>query len=113
MGKFFGKNLKSFRTSAGMTQTELAKALGITRSSVNNYESRNTEPTFEILCKMASVLGVEITDLITEQTVIPNFIRMAQVTDKESALLQAFREADPIYQGVALDILRQHQKEGG
>ena len=111
MKKVFGSNLRAYRTAAGMTQLEFAKAVGITRSAVNNYELRGTEPTFELLCRMASVLGVEITDLITERSVIPNYVQRALVTDDEAAILQAYREAEPIYQGVALEILRQHRKE--
>jgi hypothetical protein len=33
------------------------------------------------------------------------------VTDDEAGLLQAYREADPIYQNVALDILRSHRRQ--
>ena len=110
MSKVFGDNLRAYRTLARMTQTDLATAAGITRSAVNNYEAAKSEPSFEILCRFADILGVSITDLVEEKTV-PNYVRRIQVTDREAFLLDIFRGADSTYQGVAIDILRAHQKE--
>ena len=111
MSKNFARNLRAYRAMANLTQTDLAKACEITRAAVNNYELGRSEPSFANLCKMAAVLGVEVTDLISDSLIIPNYVRVAQVTDEESALLQLFREADPVYRSVAMDILRAH-KEG-
>lgn len=112
MSKIFAKNLKTFRVLAGMTQTDLAYIVGSTRSNINNYEHDHGEPSFEMLCKMADVLGISIVDLVTEHETFPDFVRRYQLTDEESALIDAYREADPIYQGVALTILREHKKNG-
>lgn len=110
MSTIFAKNLRMYRSIARMTQADLAKASGITRAVVNNYELARSEPSFETLCKMATVLGVDITDLVEDKGPSPDYIRRVLVTDEESALLQAYREADPIYRTVALDILRDHQR---
>lgn len=107
----FAKNLRAYRALAHMTQTDLAKAVGITRSVVNNYELGRSEPSFENLCRMADALGVEISDLVEGEEQIPDYIRRIQVTDEESALIQAYRKADPVYRGVALEILKNHRKE--
>lgn len=112
MSKTFGKNLLAYRTMAGMTQEDLAKTAGITRNAVANYEVGRSEPKFEIACIFSRVLGVDLSDLLEEHTEYPNNIMRIQVTDEEHAMLQAFREADPIYRNVALDILRSHKKEG-
>lgn len=112
MSKTFGKNLKTFRALARMTQSDLANAASITRAAVNNYELGRSEPSFENLCRMAAALGVEITDLVGEQEQIPAYVRVMQVTDEESALLQAYRAAESTYQTVALDVLRAHRKGG-
>lgn len=107
MSNTFAKNLRAYRMLAGMTQADLAKATDTTRSSINNYEAAKSEPNFETLCLFARVLGVDITDLIQGQ--VPDFTRRMQVTDDESALLQAYRDADPVYRNVVLDILRSHK----
>lgn len=110
MSQVFARNLKAYRTMLGMTQNDLAMSVDLTRSSINNYESGKSEPSFEVLCKLAAILGIDITQLIYDED-IPEYTRRSLVTDEESALLQVFREADPIYQGVALDILRQHKRK--
>jgi transcriptional regulator with XRE-family HTH domain len=109
VSKVFAKNLRAFRLSAGLTQDELARRAGITRNAIANYESGRTEPNFEALCFFCSELGVDAEQLITEQEYRP-YVYMRQVTDDEAARLDAYRKADEVYQGVALDILRQHKK---
>ena len=93
-----------------MSQSALASVAGITRNAVANYEVGRSEPTFETLCQFANALGVDVSDLVTEHLEFPNNIRRLQVTDDESALIQAYREAEPTYQVVAMDILRAHRK---
>ena len=41
----FSKALKQARESAGMTQTELSKALGVAFSTINRYENGKHFPT--------------------------------------------------------------------
>ena len=38
-------NIKKIRNQIGITQTEFAKALGVSRQSVNNWERGNFKPT--------------------------------------------------------------------
>lgn len=109
MSKMFAENLRTYRQMANLTQEDLARSVSITRNAVANYESGRSEPNFEILCKFAEILGVDIMDLLSEGTV-PDYMRRVQVTDEEWALLQAYREADPIYQTVAMDVLRSHKR---
>ena len=110
MSKTFAKNLKAFRMSAGLTQDELARRTGIARTAIANYESGRSEPTFTALCSLIGQLGVDADQLITEQDFGIPYIYMRQVTDDEAALLDAYRKADEVYKGVALDILRSHKK---
>ena len=112
MSQLFGENLRAYRILARMTQLDLARATGVTRSAVNNYEAGKSEPNFAVLCKFADVLGVDITELVSKNNRLPDYIRKVQVTERENYLLDVFRGADPTYQSVAIDILRLHQKEG-
>ena len=111
MSRAFADNLKAYRIRANMSQADLAKTVDLTRSSVNNYETNKSEPSFEVLCKFSEVLGVDIADLLSETHEIPNFIRRVQVTDDELGLLQAYRGADPVYQSVALKLLRDNKRK--
>ena len=109
MSKIFGDNLKYYRSLLGITQENLAYAAGTTRSSVNNYEVGRSEPTFEILCKLADVLGVNITDLLVEKDK-PQHAKRVLVADDELQLLDLYRTADPVYRKVATEILALHQE---
>ena len=65
--KQFGRNLKRLRMAKGMSQEELAKALGYTnRSSINKIEiGRSSIPTDKIK-QTADILGVSPLDLFEE-----------------------------------------------
>jgi len=108
----FGKNLKAYRTMLNMTQEDLAKAAGIKRSALSNYELGRSEPDFEIFVRFSRVLGVDPMDLLLEHDSYPDFYRMMQVTEDEEYLLELYRHTDEVYQQVAQDILMQHQTSG-
>ena len=54
----FGERLHSLRTQAGMTQTELAKRLGITKSVVSYYERLERSPSPDVLIQLADIFRV-------------------------------------------------------
>ena len=112
MSKLFAENLRTYRQRLGMTQTDLANSAGTTRSTINNYESGKSEPSLEMLVKFSRVLGLDPTDLVTEHESYQEFNRKMQVTEDEEYLLELYRHADPVYQQVAEDILKQHQISG-
>lgn len=112
MSKVFAKNLREYRKRLGMTQTELAEAIGMTRSAINNYEGGKSEPGFETFVKIFRVLGLDPMDLMVEHESYPDYYRMMQVTEDEEYLLELYRHADPVYKQVAEDVLMQHQITG-
>lgn len=52
--------LQTMRKTAGMTQADVAKAIGVERTSVVNMEARNQAVRFEYLDKLADFVGVEL-----------------------------------------------------
>lgn len=54
----FGDMLKNLRTNAGMTQTELANRLGITKSVVSYYELQERTPSPDVLIRLAGIFRV-------------------------------------------------------
>lgn len=54
----FGDMLKNLRTNAGMTQTELANRLGITKSVVSYYELKERTPSPDVLIRLAGIFRV-------------------------------------------------------
>lgn len=54
----FGEKLKTLRTEAGMTQTELARRLSITKSVVSYYELQERTPSPDVLIRLADIFHV-------------------------------------------------------
>src|SRR5262245_25360292 len=64
-----GARLASFRKTAGLSQAELAAALGVPQSTVAYWETAAKPPRSDILGKIATVLGVRVEDLIGDRPV--------------------------------------------
>lgn len=66
--KIYGRNLKRLRQERGMSQDELAKALGFkNRSSINKIEiGRSNIPT-DLITRTAEILGVSPLELFQEE----------------------------------------------
>lgn len=62
----FPDMLVYLRKREGYTQTELAKRLGISRSTVGMYESGKREPDFEMLEAIADLFNVSMSVLIDD-----------------------------------------------
>ena len=67
--KSFGQNLIYYRTQCGLTQQEVADKLNLNRSTYTKYETSVSEPSLEILLKIADIFGVDPNQLLdTERT---------------------------------------------
>jgi transcriptional regulator with XRE-family HTH domain len=62
--KKLGENLKKIRTKKDITQTELAKILGVDKSFVSNIENGKTNPTLSTITNLAQTLGVSTNELL-------------------------------------------------
>ncbi|MBQ1296480.1 MAG: helix-turn-helix domain-containing protein [Clostridiales bacterium] len=63
----FNEVLKFLRTSRNVTQSELAKVIGVSPSTIGMYESGDREPNFEIEEKIADYFNVSL-DLLRGKT---------------------------------------------
>lgn len=59
-----GINLLIKRKAAGMTQTQLAEAIGKTTNTVSSYERGERFPRWQTLNKIADVLRCDARDLV-------------------------------------------------
>ena len=59
----FSQRLRLLRTQRGLTQQQLAQALGVSKSSVNMYERGEREPGLETLAAMADLFEVDLDEL--------------------------------------------------
>ncbi len=56
----FSSNLRMLRETNGLTQEQLANALGISKSAISMYEQGNREPDFETLETIADYFNIDI-----------------------------------------------------
>ena len=63
----FSNNLKKLRKERGLTQKELADALGIAKSTISMYENNNREPDFETEELIADFFNVDMNTLRGKQ----------------------------------------------
>jgi transcriptional regulator with XRE-family HTH domain len=59
-----GKNLKRIRTAKGITQGDIVRSLGVSRSFISNIENGKTNPTLATIAKLAEAIGVSIDELL-------------------------------------------------
>lgn len=60
----FNTRIKQLREDKGLTQEELAKALGIARPTLASWEIGRREPDFETTTKIADFFGVSVDYLL-------------------------------------------------
>lgn len=56
--------IKTAREASGMTQAELAQALGVSQGAVANWENGSNGPTAGNLIKMSAILRCSVDDLL-------------------------------------------------
>lgn len=59
------KNMKEYREANGLTQQQVADALGIDRSTYAYYESGKTTPGFDTIDKLLHLFGINYSDLFS------------------------------------------------
>jgi transcriptional regulator with XRE-family HTH domain len=74
----FGKRFTEMRKRRGLTQQQLCELVNVHISQLRNYENDRSQPTLEVIRKMALALDVTADELVFDPTE-----RMPLVTDKE------------------------------
>lgn len=59
--------IKAARTNVGMTQTDVAKAVGKTKSTIASYEAYTTSPDMKTALAMAKLFNMTVDDIIWTQ----------------------------------------------
>ena len=82
--------IKSLRAQRGLTQTELSKQLGITRSSVNAWEMGISVPSTQYIVELAGIFGVSTDYLLGVDTSAS--ISVAGLDDDDVRIVHALIE---------------------
>lgn len=62
--QIFGARLRELRTTAGLTQRDLASRSGTSSAAISNFEAGNNAPTLGTLVRLADALECNVTDLV-------------------------------------------------
>lgn len=76
--KLFGKRLKKFRKTKGLTQEQLAEKAGLHHTFIGAVERGSKNPSLESIAKIAEALGISLRELFP-----PN--RLSSEADNEVA----------------------------
>lgn len=81
------ENIRNLRLARNLSQVDLAKALGVTKQSVSNWENNNILPSIDMLVRLAQFFSVS-TDFILglNQT---KYIEISGLTDRQLAHITA------------------------
>ncbi len=77
------KNLKKLRNQYGVSQQQLANAVGVSQQSINKYENHKSEPDIDTLKAIAGFFNTSIDYLV-------GFDESKTELNKESELLRIF-----------------------
>lgn len=87
----FASRLKQLRTQRNLSQTELAKQVGVHYNHIGRYERGQSKPTAQTLTKLAEALGVS-TDFLMEG----NTNEAAKATFQDRELLMQFKQVEQL-----------------
>ena len=59
-----GEKIRMFRTARGLTQTQFANKLNLSKSSISKYESGQKFPTLETLINIAAFFQTSLDELV-------------------------------------------------
>lgn len=83
----FGKRLERLREDAGLSQTALAKRVGVSQSSISQMEAGERSPSYAMLVELAEALGVSAAYLVGAS--------VEQLTPAEEMHFRRFRALPP------------------
>lgn len=96
-------NIKDIRARKGLTQAEVASALGVSPVVYSRYETGSRQPSIDMLVQMSDIFGVTVDYLLGRR-----IAEDSSLSDFEQRLLNAARNADERARQDALSVLMAH-----
>ena len=92
----FKEKLVKLRKLKGLTQDELASAVGVSRQAVYKWESGQSYPEVPKLIEMKLIFGISIDDLLDDnyEVVLPEKKKRKRLSGEEKKAIEAKVEAE-------------------
>ena len=87
----FAERLKQFRTEKGLSQQQLAMKMLVDRSSIARWENGTRSPDILLMPRLAESLGVDVSDLLADDSAVPVIPRIILVDDEKPNLAGGLR----------------------
>ena len=96
--------LRELRERDGLTQSDLAEKLGVSKSAVSMYENGNREPDFETLETIADFFNVDM-DYLTGRSAVSHYIlKPNEVFTADADAQRVFRKFTQLSLNRKLDV---------
>lgn len=86
-------SLLFLRSQKGMTQKEVAEAIGIKTGTYNAYEKMRSEPPAETIVRLAYLFDVSTDDILQKNNLNKDPEKMQQYTEEAEKAMKAIKEA--------------------
>ena len=87
MPVYFGETIRNARKALGLTQRQLADSLGVSNTSVSNWEKGLSRPDADMIQKLCAVLHLQANDFYgTKEAPAENSRRLVSDDDIKFAL---------------------------
>lgn len=73
-------NLRQLRLNRGMTQSQAAEQLGLTRQALSSYESGRTRPDIDTLMRLAEIYQTDLDEILYGQSRALKALRRIKIT---------------------------------
>ena len=92
----FKEKLVKLRKLKGLTQDELASAVGVSRQAIYKWESGQSYPEVPKLIELKLIFGISIDDLLDEnyEVVLPEKKKRKRLSTEQKAAIEAKVEAE-------------------
>lgn len=81
------ENIRRLRMARNISQVDLAKALGVTKQSISNWENNNIQPSIDMLIRICDYFRVTTDYMLGLEE--KNYIEISGLTDYELAHITA------------------------
>ena len=97
-----GKNIKELRKEKGLTQTELAREIGVTQGAIYFWEKEVNEPTAGFLVRLAKFFEISVDELLSFE---PS--RNEEIPSKNAELIALYNKLTTNQQNMILNIIKE------
>lgn len=103
----FNKALRNARESMRLTQSQVARQLGISVSTYTKYETASNEPDLKMLVKLADFYQLSLDVLLRggEKRTDEKWANLLEVTDEEREIVTCYRMLDDVSKGRLMERL--------